>query len=115
MRGAIFGALGSRLSTGILTGEFDRDLTRRSYLGRQVEASTILSFASRLQAGVIAWAISAALGLATVPLLDLVAISLSAACCPRSCCSSSSSDGPPQPGGRLQPRRRRRPDHHRDR
>lgn len=76
MRGAIFGALGSRLSTGILTGEFDRDLSRTSYLGRQVEASTILTLASALQAGAIAWAISAALGLATVPLLQLVAISL---------------------------------------
>jgi mgtE-like transporter len=76
MRGAIFGALGSRLSTGILTGEFDRQLVRRSYLGRQVEASSILSVASATQAGLIAWAVSAALGLPTVPLLDLVAISL---------------------------------------
>lgn len=76
MRGAIFGALGSRLATGILTGEFDRELTRKSYLGRQVEASTILSFASATQAGIIAWAVSRALGLNTVPLLDLVAISL---------------------------------------
>ncbi len=76
MRGAIFGALGSRLSTGILTGQFDRRLTRRSYLGRQVEASSILSVASATQAGLIAWAVSAALGLPTIPLLDLVAISL---------------------------------------
>lgn len=76
MRGAIFGALGSRLSTGIFTGQFDRQLTRRSYLGRQVEASSILSVASATQAGLIAWAISAALGLPTIPLLDLVAISL---------------------------------------
>lgn len=76
MRGSIFGALGSRLSTGILTGQFDRDLTRRSYLGRQVEASALLSFATSTQAGVLAWAISAALGLRTVPILDLVAISV---------------------------------------
>jgi mgtE-like transporter len=76
MRGAIFGALGSRLATGILTGEFEPRLHRRTYLGRQVEASTILSIASATQAGVIAWAISAALGLPTVGLLDLVAISL---------------------------------------
>lgn len=76
MRGAIFGALGSRLATGILTGEFDRNLSRTSYLGRQVEASTILTLASALQAGAIAWAVSAALGLATIPLLELVAISL---------------------------------------
>ncbi len=76
MRGAIFGALGSRLATGILTGEFDRQLSRTSYLGRQVEASTVLTLASALQAGAIAWAVSAALGLETIPLLRLVAISL---------------------------------------
>ncbi|MFA9430065.1 magnesium transporter [Egicoccus sp. AB-alg2] len=76
MRGSIFGALGSRLSTGILTGEFEPELRRRSYLGRQIEAATILSFATATQAGVLAWAISVALGLRTVPLLDLVAISL---------------------------------------
>jgi len=76
MRGAIFGALGSRLATGILTGQFERSLTRRSYLGRQIEAATILSVASATQAGLIAWAISLLIGLPTVPLLDLVAISL---------------------------------------
>lgn len=76
MRGSIFGSLGSRLSTGILTGEFEPELRRRSYLGRQIEAATVLSFATATQAGVLAWAISVALGLQTVPLLDLVAISL---------------------------------------
>jgi mgtE-like transporter len=76
MRGSIFGALGSRLATGILTGEFTPELTRRSYLGRQIEASTLLSFASAAQAGLLAWAISVAIGLPTVPLLDLVAISV---------------------------------------
>ncbi len=76
MRGAIFGALGARLSTGILTGQFDRRLDRTSYLGRQIEAATILSVASATQAGLIAWGISAALGLRTVPLLELIAISL---------------------------------------
>lgn len=76
MRGSIFGALGSRLATGIHTGEFRSDLRRRSYLGRQVEAATILSFASATQAGLLAWGISLLLGLPTVPLLDLVAISL---------------------------------------
>ena len=76
MRGSIFGALGSRLATGIHTGEFQPDLRRRSYLGRQIEAATILSFASATQAGLLAWLISVALGLPTVPLLDLVAISL---------------------------------------
>jgi mgtE-like transporter len=76
MRGSIFGALGSRLSTGIHTGQFEPELKRASYLGRQIEASTILSFATATQAGLLAWAISVLLGLDTVPLLDLVAISL---------------------------------------
>ncbi len=76
MRGSIFGALGSRLSTGILTGQFEPSLVRRSYLGRQLEASTLLSFASSAQAGLLAWAICVALGLDTVSVLDLVAISV---------------------------------------
>jgi mgtE-like transporter len=76
MRGSIFGALGSRLATGILTGQFTPELARRNYLGRQIEASTILSFTSAVQAGVLAWAISVALGLSTVGLLELVAVSL---------------------------------------
>jgi mgtE-like transporter len=76
MRGSIFGALGSRLATGILTGQFTPELARRNYLGRQIEASTILSFTSATQAGVLAWGISVALGLDTVTLLELVAVSL---------------------------------------
>jgi mgtE-like transporter len=76
MRGSIFGALGSRLATGILTGEFEPELRRRSYLGRQIEASTILSFATAAQAGLLAWAATRILGLETVPVLELVAISL---------------------------------------
>jgi mgtE-like transporter len=76
MRGSIFGALGSRLATGILTGQFTPELARRNYLGRQIEASTILSFTSAVQAGVLAWGISVALGLSTVTLLELVAVSL---------------------------------------
>jgi mgtE-like transporter len=76
MRGSIFGALGSRLATGILTGQFTPELVRRTYLGRQIEASIILSFSSATQAGVLAWAISVALGLRVVGLLELVAVSL---------------------------------------
>ncbi|MEX2328648.1 MAG: magnesium transporter, partial [Nitriliruptoraceae bacterium] len=69
MRGSIFGALGSRFATGIHTGEFAPDLRRHSYLGRQIEAATILSFASSAQAGLLAWLISVAIGLPTVGLL----------------------------------------------
>jgi mgtE-like transporter len=65
MRGSIFGALAARLSTGILTGEYTRELSRTTFLGRQVEA-----------VGVLAWVIATGLGLPTIPLLDLVAVSL---------------------------------------
>lgn len=76
MRGSIFGALGSRLATSILTGEFHPELRRGSFLGHQVEATVILSFASAAQAGALAWAVSNLFGLPTVGFLDLVAVSL---------------------------------------
>ena len=76
MRGSIFGALAARLSTGILTGQFRRELVRNSFLGHQLEAAAILSVASAVQAGVLAWAVSVAFGAATVEILDLVAISV---------------------------------------
>lgn len=76
MRGSIFGALGSRLATSILTGEFRPELRRGSFLAHQVEATVVLSFASAAQAGVLAWAVSNLFGLSTVGVLDLVAVSL---------------------------------------
>ena len=76
MRGSIFGAFGSRLATAILTGEFRPELRRSSYLGRQVEATIVLSVASATQAGALAWAVSNLFGLPTIGFLDLVAISL---------------------------------------
>jgi mgtE-like transporter len=76
MRGSIFGALAARLGTGILTGEFEGELRRTSFLGRQMEAVTILSVTSATLAGVLAWVISVLLGLSVIPILRLVAISL---------------------------------------
>jgi mgtE-like transporter len=76
IRGSIFGALAARLSTGILTGEFTRDIRRDNYLGRQVEAATLLSVSTAAEAGVLAWAVARLLGRDTVGLLDLVAISV---------------------------------------
>jgi mgtE-like transporter len=43
MRGNIYGALASRLSTAIHTGEYERELRWRGFLGRQVEASSLLT------------------------------------------------------------------------
>lgn len=76
MRGSIFGALGSRLATSILTGEFRPELRRGSFLGHQIEATVVLSFASAAQAGALAWGVSNLFGLPTIGFLDLVAVSL---------------------------------------
>jgi mgtE-like transporter len=78
MRGSLFGALASRLGTGILTGEFEPDLRRRSFLGRQIEAVALLTVSTATLAGVLAWALARLLGRTTVALLDLVAVSLAA-------------------------------------
>lgn len=76
MRGSTFGAFGSRLSTGILTGEYRPGALRRGWLGRQVRAVTVLSVVSSAQAGLLAWLVAAAVGLPTVGPLPLVAVSL---------------------------------------
>jgi mgtE-like transporter len=76
MRGSIFGALAARLSTGILTGEFGPDRRRGSFVGRQIEAVALLSVVTATIAGVLAWGMSVLLGLRTIPMLDLVAVSL---------------------------------------
>lgn len=76
MRGATFGALASRLSTGILTGEYRPGALRRGWLGRQVRAVAVLSVVSSVQAGVLAWLVASAVGLTTVGPLALVAVSL---------------------------------------
>lgn len=76
MRGSLFGALAARLSTGILTGEFEPAIVRRSFLGRQIEAAGLLTVTSSVEAGAIAWAIARMLGQQPIPFLDLVAVSL---------------------------------------
>lgn len=76
MRGSNFGALAARLGTGILTGEFDGTFARGSFLLRQVDASVRLALGGSAAAGVIAWAAAKVFGLATIPLLEMLAISL---------------------------------------
>ena len=76
MRGSLFGALAARLSTGILTGEFEPALVRRSFLGRQLEASLTLTATSSVQAGVLAWGVARLLGQGPIGVLDLIAVSL---------------------------------------
>lgn len=75
MRGAIFGALGARLGTGMLLGQYELTLKRRSFVGHNVEAAVVLTLASSAVAGVLAWAIAAMFGLRSIDLLSLVMIS----------------------------------------
>jgi mgtE-like transporter len=76
MRGSNFGALAARLGTGILTGEFDGTLSRGSFLFRQIDASVRLALGGSTAAGAIAWAAAKAFRLDTIPLLEMIAISL---------------------------------------
>ncbi|MDX1511433.1 MAG: magnesium transporter [Nitriliruptorales bacterium] len=76
MRGSNFGALAARLGTGTLTGEFDGSLAPGSFLWRQAEASIRLAVGGAASAGGIAWIAARTLGIETIPLLELVAISL---------------------------------------
>ncbi|MBA2438722.1 MAG: magnesium transporter [Acidimicrobiia bacterium] len=77
MRGNIFGALGSRLSTSIHTGTFG--LSRRSdtVVGQNVLAAVVLTTVTGVILAAIAKVVSVALGVSgTIPVLDLVVISV---------------------------------------
>lgn len=76
MRGSLFGALAARLGTGIWTGEFEAELRRTNFLGRQIEAVALLTLSTATEAGVLAWAMARLLGRAVIPLPELVAVSL---------------------------------------
>lgn len=76
MRGSLFGALAARLGTGIWTGEFEPELRRTNFLGRQIEAVALLTVSTATEAGVLAWALARVLGRAVIPLPELVAVSL---------------------------------------
>ena len=76
MRGSLFGALAARLGTGIFTGEFEPELRRTSFLGRQIEAVALLTVSTATEAGVLAWGLARLLGRDVIPLPELVAVSL---------------------------------------
>lgn len=75
MRGAIFGAMGSRLSTAIQTGLFRLNL-RRGVLAENVQAALILSLVSGVFLAFLARFLSDLLGIATeLTVLDYAIIS----------------------------------------
>ena len=75
MRGAIFGAMGSRLSTSIQTGLFEFDL-RRGVLAENVQAAAVLSLVSGVFLAFLARLLSDVLGVQTeLSVFDYVVIS----------------------------------------
>ncbi len=75
MRGAIFGALGSRLSTSIQTGLFSFSL-RRGVLAENVQAAAVLSIISGVFLAFLARYLSDILGVATeLSIVDYIVIS----------------------------------------
>lgn len=75
MRGAIFGAMGSRLSTAIQTGLFEFDL-RRGVLAENVRAAAVLSLVSGVFLAFLARYMSDVLGVRTeLTVFDYVVIS----------------------------------------
>jgi mgtE-like transporter len=77
MRGNIFGALGSRLGTSIHAGTFEPTLRERSgAVYQNAYAATVLTLASSVFLGVVARAISVALGQRSISVADFVAISI---------------------------------------
>ena len=76
MRGNIFGALGSRLSTGILAGEFEVSRDREGFLGQNVLGSVYLTLATSLFLGAAARGAAAAFGFTSISLWGFVAVSI---------------------------------------
>ena len=77
MRGNIFGALGSRLGTAILTGTFRVSSRRDTVVGQNVAASLALTLAVSVALAVLAKTIAVTFGVAdTISIADYVVISV---------------------------------------
>ena len=77
LRGNVFSALGSRLSTAIHTGQFRPSLRRGTSLGDNVIASLLLTSGLSLALAVIAKVVAVAFGVRnTISVLDLATISI---------------------------------------
>lgn len=75
MRGAIFGALGARLGTGMLTGQFTTSLRRGDFTEANVEAALLLSMVTAVFTAALAWLGAGLFGLDTIDVLQLVIVS----------------------------------------
>jgi mgtE-like transporter len=76
MRGNIFGALGSRLGTGLHTGQFEPSREPESFLGQNVLASVYLTLATSLFLAAAARVVSVALGFTSISVWDYAVISI---------------------------------------
>jgi mgtE-like transporter len=76
MRGAIFGALGSRLGTAILTGQFERSIARGGFAAQNLTASALLTLSSSALAAVAARAVAAIFGLPSISVWELMVVSM---------------------------------------
>jgi mgtE-like transporter len=76
MRGAIFGALGARLGTGMLTGQFTTSLRRGSFTEANIEASLLLSMVTAVFTAGLAWSAAGLFDLRTIDVLQLIVVSV---------------------------------------
>jgi mgtE-like transporter len=76
MRGAIFGALGARLGTGILTGQYDGRIERGSFTRQNIEAAALLTLFTAGLSALIAWGTATIFGLDVIGLADLTLVSI---------------------------------------
>lgn len=76
MRGNIFGALGSRLGTGIHAGLYEPSKERAGFLSQNARGSVVLTLSTSLFLGVAARVVSVAFGLDSISVWDFVAISI---------------------------------------
>lgn len=74
MRGNIYGALASRLGTALHLGEYSATLRRDDFMGRQIEATTLLTISTSVVIAVMAWAMGTAFGLEPIPIWSMVVI-----------------------------------------
>jgi mgtE-like transporter len=76
MRGAIFGALGARLGTGILTGQFDGSLGRGTFGAQNLAAAAAMTLYSSALAALAARFVAALFGLPSVSVWRLMVVSM---------------------------------------
>ena len=76
MRGNIFGALGSRLGTGINAGQFEPSLDRKSFLGQNTRSAWYLTLATCLFLGPAAHLVATVFSEQAMSVADFVTISI---------------------------------------